>query len=216
MQKLAAAGAEVIGVPCNTAHASLIFDVVEREVATQLPGIQLLHLIRETVVSIGTFLPRGSTLGLLATPGTHASGVYQTYMGATEPGGSYRLIEPDAEGQYRVRDAIYDTSYGIKAQSTPVTSQAIDALTTEVWQLHTRGADAVIMGCTEIPLALDCRTFPFPLIDPALVLARALIRAAGPLRRRSAQPATTLQPPRRTYETANRGNPPPQPWPSVA
>jgi hypothetical protein len=48
------------------------------------------------------------------------------------------------------------------------------------------------MGCTEIPLALDCRAFPFPLIDPAIAFARALIRAAGPTRLRTRQPATTL------------------------
>src|SRR6266849_10351978 len=80
IRKLAAAGAEVVGVPCNTAHAPLIFDVVEREVAAQLPGIRLLQLVRETGVAVCAFLPQGGTIGLLATPGTYASGVYQTYV----------------------------------------------------------------------------------------------------------------------------------------
>lgn len=179
IRKLAAAGAEVVGIPCNTAHAPLIFDVVEREVATQLPAVQLLHLVSETVQSVCACLPQVGTIGLLATLGTYASGVYQTCLAKADLGGDYRILEPDEEGQYRIHDAIYNRDYGIKAHSTPVSSRAINDLTTEVWRLHRRGADVVIMGCTEIPLALDRGCFPCPLIDPASVFAHALIREAG-------------------------------------
>ena len=179
---------------CNTAHAPLIFDVVEREVALQLPGIRLLHLVRTTVAAVCAFLPQGGTIGLLATPGTYASGVYQTHVAEAGLRGHYRLLEPDEEGKSRVRDAIYDTSYGIKATSAPATFRAIDYLTTEVWRLHERGANAIIMGCTEIPLALDCCAFPIPLIDPAIALARALIGAAGRMRLRIRRPIATLPP----------------------
>jgi aspartate racemase len=192
IRQLAAAGAEVVGVPCNTAHAPLIFDVVECEVAAQLPGIRLLHLVRETVAAVCECLPQGGTIGLLATPGTYASGVYQMHVEEVDLCGHYRLLEPGEEGKNRIRDAIYDTSYGIKAKSAPFTFRAIDSLTAEVWQLNERGANAVIMGCTEIPLALDCCAFPFPLIDPAVALARALIHAARPTRLRTRQPAAPV------------------------
>jgi aspartate racemase len=218
IRKLAAAGAEVVGVPCNTAHSPLIFDVIERQVAVQLPGIQLLHLVRETVAAVCDILPQGGTIGLLATPGTYASGVYQMHMEEADLCGTYRFLEPDEEGKRRVRDAIYDTGYGIKAKSAPVTFRAIDYLTAEVWRLHERGVNAVIMGCTEIPLALDCRAFPFPLIDPAIALARALICAAGLTRLRTLQPAATLPPDmRRPWATVVRHSPPASPHsPSVA
>ena len=49
------------------------------------------------------------------------------------------------------------------------------------------------MGCTEIPLALDCCAFLIPLIDPAIALARALIGAAGPMHLRTRPP---IAPPR--------------------
>ncbi len=184
----------MVGVPCHTAHAPLIFDVVEREVAVQLPGIRLLHLVRETVAAVCEFLPQGGTIGLLATLGTYASGVYQTHVEEVDLCGHYRLLEPDEEGKRRSRDAIYDTSYGIKAKPTPVTFRAIDSLSAEVWRLNERGANMVIMGCTEIPLALDCRAFPFPLIDPVVAFARALIHAARPTRLRPRQPAATVCP----------------------
>jgi len=194
IRQLAAAGAEVVGVPCNTAHAPLIFDVVEREIAAQLPGIRLLHLVRETVAAVSECLPQGGPIGLLATPGTYASGVYQTHVEEVDLCGYYRLLEPDEEGKSRIRDAIYNTGYGIKVKPAPVTCRAIDSLTAEVWQLNERGANAVIMGCTEIPLALDCCAFPFPLIDPAVALARALIHAARPTRLRTGQPAAPVCP----------------------
>ena len=194
IRKLAAAGTEVVGVPCNTAHAPLIFDVVEREVAVQPPSIRLLHLVRETVAAVCEFLPQGGTIGLLATLGTYASGVYQTHVEEVDLCGRYRLLEPDEEGKRRIRDAIYDTSYGIKAKPAPATFRAIDSLSAEVWRLNERGANTVIMGCTEIPLALDCCAFPFPLIDPAVAFARALIHAARPTRLRPRQPAATVCP----------------------
>jgi aspartate racemase len=163
-------------------------------VASQLPGIRLLHLVRTTVAAVCEFLPQGGTIGLLATPGTYASGVYQTHIAEVDLRGHYRLLEPDEEGKSRVRDAIYDTSYGIKAAATPATFRAINYLTTEVWRLHKRGANAIIMGCTEIPLVLDRYAFPIPLIDPAIAFARALIGAAGPMRLRIRQPIAMLPP----------------------
>lgn len=194
IQRLVAAGANVLGVPCNTAHAPLIFDVVERAVAAQFPGVQILHLVRETVTALSACLPQGGTVGLLATPGTYASGVYRTYLEAPELAGLYRLLEPDEAGQGRIHDVIYAPGYGIKATSAPVSLQAVETLTNETWRLYARGADAVIMGCTEIPLALDCRAFPFPLVDPATLFARALIRAVDPTRLRLPPSRTGLTP----------------------
>lgn len=194
LRTLVAAGATVCGVPCNTAHAPLIFDVVEREVAVQFPHLQLVHLIRETVHILHTLVPAGCCIGLLATPGTYASGVYQTHLERLASDAQYRLLEPEAAGKQRLYEAIYDTEYGIKAQSAPVTARALEVLSSEAWGLYERGADALIMGCTEIPLALDCHAFPFPLIDPAAVLARALIRAVDPGRLRPAS-GTGMFPP---------------------
>ncbi len=195
IQKLAAAGAEVVGIPCNTAHSPLIFDVVARAVAEQFPSIRLLHLVREAVASVCTSLPQGGTIGLLATPGTYASAVYQAHLAAIDPDGHYCILTPDDVGKRRVYEAIYDPDYGIKAQSAPVTSQATDLLSAEVWRLNTQGADAVIMGCTEIPLALDSSAFPFLLVDPAVVFARALIREAVPTRMRPLQSVLPSQQP---------------------
>ena len=87
----------------------------------------------------------------------------------------------------RVQQAISNTAYGIKAQSNPVTPEARAALLAEAEKLVEQGADAVILGCTEIPLALtepDLRGVP--LLDATKGLARALIIAFAPERLKKA------------------------------
>ncbi|MBB6416151.1 hypothetical protein [Streptomyces sp. AK010] len=53
-------------------------------------------------------------------------------------------------------------------------------------RLTGRGAQAVIAGCTEIPLGLPAGAVDVPLVDPALVLARALVHRATAGRAESA------------------------------
>lgn len=177
VERLWIAGARIVGVPCNTAHSEAIFDIVEAEAPRRFPGIAIVHLVREAVAAA---LAGGAVarVGLLATPGTYASGVYARAF-ARE---GVELLIPGEGGVERVRKAIFDRELGIKAKSHPVTSEAVALLAGEARALRDRGADLVLMGCTEIPLALDFRDFGFPLLDPAVAFARALIARADPAR----------------------------------
>lgn len=85
------------------------------------------------------------------------------------------LIEPDEVGQQRVHEAIYHTDYGIKAVS-PVSERSYKIIKKEGEELVKRGARALILGCTELPLALSPSDIPVPLIDPTQELARSAIR----------------------------------------
>lgn len=175
MEKLAAGGAQIFGVPCNTAHSPVIFDLVETLARELLPGKKLFHLIKETVAL--TKKRHGSgKIGLLATRGTHHSGVYRAWFAD----GPFELLEPDEEGIARVHQAIFSRAWGIKAVSNPVSPKAFEVLSAEARKLQDRGAKAIIMGCTEIPLALDNSGLSLDLIDPAVCLARALVRHVAP------------------------------------
>lgn len=178
LQKLSAAGATVAGIPCNTAHAPKIFDLVRREVHQHLPSLKLLHMIEETATFIKEQYPRRKRLGLLGTTGTVRSEVYQQVLSRD----GYEVIVPDEKTQSdNVHASIYDPSYGIKAFSNPVTERARKQLLEAVQRLKRQGAEAIILGCTEIPLALpESKWEGVPLIDPTLILARALIREARP------------------------------------
>ena len=80
-----------------------------------------------------------------------------------------------------MQQAISNKTFGIKAESNPVTAQARQYLSDEAAALAAQGAQAVILGCTEIPLALTEKSLHgLPLIDATAVLARALIIAFEP------------------------------------
>jgi aspartate racemase len=81
-----------------------------------------------------------------------------------------------------VQPAIYDPTFGIKACGQ-ATEKSRANLLLGVQQLRSRGAQALILGCTELPLAIPEKEIAgMIVIDPALVLARALIAAVDPAR----------------------------------
>jgi aspartate racemase len=170
-------GSEVIGIPCNTAHAPIIFSVIIQELKKQCISVKLINMIDETIAFLTSHFPRTETVGLLATQGTYEAEIYTQPL--IEKG--YTVVIPDKRGRQNIHQAIYDKKRGIKAQSKPVTIWAADIISVSIHYLFSQGADCIIMGCTEIPLALPLVTpDSVSLIDPTLILARVLIRETYP------------------------------------
>ena len=172
------AGASVIGIPCNTAHAPGIFGPLEARLRRAGSRVKLLHLIEEVGLFLRRRHPAVKRVGLLASTGTCRSGVYEAALARR----GMEVILPPRQTQERlVQPAVYDRRYGIKARSNPVTARARRAVRKAMDELLAAGAQAVILGCTELPLAYERRTYrDRPVIDSTLVLARALIREAAP------------------------------------
>lgn len=179
LRLLAAAGATVAGIPCNTAHAPAIFDVIRAGVAAFAKPPRLLHMIEETAAHLAAGHPGLQTVGVLSTTGAWQA---RLYPAALEPLG-YTVVAPDEALQTEtIHPAIYDPGYGIKAAGQ-VTAQARANLERGIAYLRGCGAGAIILGCTEMPLAFAERDYDgLPLIDPTLILARALVRAVDPTR----------------------------------
>jgi len=173
--KLEAIGAGVAGIACNTAHADRIFGVILQKLREAECRIRLLHMIDETISCLGRTHPGLSRIGVLSTTGTYQSGVYRK---ALEKRG-YEAVRPTREMQEKlIHPAVYDPEYGIKAHSAPVHPTAMGNLLRGIDFLKSEGAQAVILGCTEISMALTGKdTGTMATIDPARILARALIRS---------------------------------------
>jgi aspartate racemase len=175
IHKLVDQGATVIGMPCNTAHADPIFN----EILNRIPSkIKLVHMIHEVAQYIKNEYPSFKKIGVLSTAGTSISNVYReglAQFGLTE-------LKVSSEIQKSAIDpAIYSKTYGVKAFSNPVTEQAKNDLSSGIAHLINNGAEAVILGCTEIPLAVTEQNINgVPIIDSTKVLARALISASSP------------------------------------
>ena len=168
---LVSSGAEVIGIPCNTAHAEPIYDVIKKNTPD---SCTLVHLIEEVGIYLRKNHPEINCVGILGTTGTISTKIYPKVLA------KYKIdvLEPSDEIQtLLVQPAIYDKNYGIKAFSNPINPKAKSNLLTVATDLSRRGAQAVILGCTEIPLALTEQKIENSIIiDATSVLAAALIR----------------------------------------
>jgi aspartate racemase len=176
-KRLYGIGVKYASVVCNTAHAKRIFAPFLDMVHQELPGLVIVNMLETCMFHIKQSMPAAKRIGYLATKGTYKSGVYHEYFNA---GGGFSLLEPDAEGQERIHEAIYSKEFGIKAHSAPVNAKARNILLREALKLLERGAEAVILGCTELPLAVNPRDFSEPILDPGKLTARRLIELAAP------------------------------------
>ena len=175
MAELARAGATVIGMPCNTAHSPRILDAaLEKLNATGRP-VRFVHMIDAVVRHVRQRCGEGARVGILSTLATLETRLYQDSL---ERAG-LEALHPAPDGCARVQEAISNREYGIKARN-PVTERARADLLDEARRLA-GNADVIILGCTEIPLALPEKELGgVPLIDATDVLARELVRAFAP------------------------------------
>lgn len=174
---LAQMGAQVVGIPCNTAHAPPIWDLLQSELERTGCAVQLLHMIAEAGRFLQAQAPSVRTVGILSTTGTYRAKVYPQVF---QMAGFTAVTPTPAMQEQQIHPAIYHPKYGIKACGF-VTPRARADLLAGVAALQAQGAQAVILGCTEIPLAITERELDGTLIiDPTLILARALIQAANP------------------------------------
>ncbi|OQX29912.1 MAG: hypothetical protein B0D92_01150 [Spirochaeta sp. LUC14_002_19_P3] len=185
IEKLSRIGAELIGIPCNTAHSPAIFNQIKTLINKNNIHVELLHMIEEVRKHICKELFHVSKIGLLCTLGTYRSEVYQNCLAANS---NLTVLVPEEQDKVRVHSAIYDKDFGIKAVSNPVTEKSVNILYEMIEKLKKMGAQAIIEGCTEIPLALKNTDIGIPLIDPASILARALIAHAEPGKLKQVQP----------------------------
>lgn len=151
------AGAELIVMACNTAH--YYWEDIAHSIQAPMLNIQVetARFVRELHLK---------KVGLLATDGTLKTKLYRVAC-QTE---GITVLEPDAEQQKRVMKAIY----AIKAGDLATGSRCLSAVAQE---LVSKGAEAIIAGCTEIPLVLHSSQ-DLNVIDPTEILAEAVVLAA--------------------------------------
>jgi len=178
IRKLTGSGADVIGIACNTAHAEPIFDVVAAEVGKFAIHAHLLHMPLAVCDHIARHLPGGSRVGLMTTDGTYKTGLYRRLLAQR----GYDVVVPDAHFQHKViHRSIYDPVFGIKANPAHLTPSAKSRIGEAIAFFRQHGADAVLLGCTELSLAVGEREAGgMRMIDSTECFAKALIRAARP------------------------------------
>ena len=161
---LKAAGASAIAIPCNTAHGW--YNAMAAE------GLPILHIVDAAAAELRKVAPptgpRGGVIGLMGTAATLRMRLYQDRL---EAQGWTCLTPSDDEMASRVTPAIAL----VKANKV---AAAYAPLAEIVTALAARGAQAVVLGCTEIPLGILAgphETLSVPTIDTIDALALAAI-----------------------------------------
>ena len=157
--KLKSIGAEVLAIPCNTAH-SFFTEIQEGA------GIPVLHMIDETAKHAAD--SGAKRVGILATTGTLTASVYQD---ACEKVGIVPVV-PDKETQKLVMSVIYDD---VKAGNR-VASEKWNRI---IQELDALGCDRIILGCTELSIVKRELDLGPMYIDSLMVLAESAVLACG-------------------------------------
>jgi aspartate racemase len=175
MDRLKAAGCDFAAIVCNTAHAFL------PGIAGRLP-LPVVHAVLETAAAAAGGHPGVRRYGLLATTGTCRSGLFQRAFAAR---GLEVVCPPEAEGaagnvqERLVMAAIYGRLKagrrvgGIKGGAVAGPRTLLLKAARDL--IDHRGAEGLIVGCSEVSLAIGVEDVPVPLVDSMEVLAGAVL-----------------------------------------
>jgi aspartate racemase len=158
--RLEQAGAEVLAMPCNTAHLYAL--QIEENV-----GIPLLNMPKLACAQVVKGMERGGIVGILASPATNTSGLFGKF-----------LAEHGIKSAYPENEA--DVLVSIRRIKTSGSTQAdINLLEKEAAALVKRGAERMIVGCSEFSLVSDRIQTYVPVLDTLDVLVSAIVKFSG-------------------------------------
>jgi aspartate racemase len=160
------AGCGAIVIPCNTAHGW--YDPL-----VKAAGMPILHIVDAAAADLRRIGVPAGRIGLMGTTATLAMRLYQNRMAAS----GWEIIEPEPAQMDRL---VMPSIAAVKANRV---AEAFIPLAEVVNSLASRGATAVVLGCTEIPLAIQSGPIDalrVPVVDTIDALARAAINWARP------------------------------------
>lgn len=150
---LASVGAEF----CITPDNLMQHGVELARPLSPIPWLTMTDLVADAVVNDGR-----KVVGLVGTKMVMFGSTYQTYLGLK----GVKVIVPDARDAETIDSIIFREL---------VHGQVVDAsraqMLTAIDRLRSRGAEAVVLGCTEAPLLLNAQSSPVPLYDSVSLLA---------------------------------------------
>jgi aspartate racemase len=178
--RLKLAGVGLIVMPCNTAH--LWFDDVRERV-----GVPMLHIVDAAIEQAMKSAGPNARLGLLATDATLASGLYINRKAQAAGGSAVQWLLPTAQ---EMLDLVMP---GIAAVKAGQLGNGQKLLLSAANALHQRGATALVMGCTEIPIVLNDGNAPLPTVDATAALAERAVHWSRQQTQQEASPISVFQ-----------------------
>jgi aspartate racemase len=160
VEQVAAAGADFFICPDNTAH------IVLEQIAKTLPipGMHIAEVVSREMAERGW-----KTAALLGTKWTMTGTVYADALRRR----GFETLIPDAPARAMIDDAIFEEL--CRGVFKPATTESF---VQTIGLLGSRGADCVILGCTEIPLIISESNSSLPVLDSTRLLAKYAVKEA--------------------------------------
>lgn len=150
-------GCDSVVIACNSMH--LVYDRVASRVA--VPMVNLIEAVINATLHGGY-----RSVGLLAATFVVRGGLYGNPL---EARGVRCLVPPEPEQIWLMETILGDL------QKPVVPAQTIERLIQNVRDLQARGAEAVILGCTDLPVAINAANSPLPVLDTARIHVDAVL-----------------------------------------
>ena len=160
-RNLERAGADFIIIGANTPH--YFYDEIKDAVR-----IPFLHIIEEAAKETAKAVHGVRKVGVLATSAAMKTGLYQKCFAKY----GIEVLDIPGEIQEQVQKSIFSFKYDGK------TPEVIELIMSPIRHMIMNGAEALVMGCTEIPIILENMKFSVPVIDPNEVIAVAAVQFA--------------------------------------
>ena len=148
-------------MPCNTAH--YFISGIQQNV-----NIPILNMIEESANYVKNIFPSFKKVGLFASKGTYKTKLYNSFFNAK----NIDILIPTPPEQEKIMDLIYMFKSGVFSKE--MKSQIIKISEEQI----KKGIQAIITGCTEIPLILKNEDVKIPVIDPTNILAKRAVEEA--------------------------------------
>ncbi len=168
-QRLKGAGAGFVAMCCNTAH--VLRDEIEAGA-----GIKVLDLVKLAAKRALDIVGKKGAIGILESDGSRCAGLYRKMF--NNLGTENTIIELDDGHQKLLTKGIVAAKRGfhldLESEENPR-----DLVDRSAQYLVQQGADCVVLGCTELPLAFPKAWKQCPVVDTIEVLAQACLRESG-------------------------------------
>lgn len=160
-------------IPCHTYHAPILYDdlTARIESAGLGPHLNLVHLVDRAIDRLTETFPTLTRVGLIATTGSRKTHIFDTALARA----GIELLPLSPDHQALVDDAIYNPDDSLKALSAacPRVKGNLDFV---IDHLKNAGAQKVLLGCTELPLAYgDGDIAPESLLSSPMHLAASYL-----------------------------------------
>ena len=150
---------DFIAIPCNTVH--LFFETMQKS-----SSVPMLNIAFETAKKVSE--KNYKYVGLLATQTTIQNKIYSRAF----ENNRMKLVLPSKKEQGKVNNIILNILAGKKLQED---KQALKEI---IHSLEKGGAEAIVLGCTDLPLIIGKKDSKIELFDSLEILAEAAVRKA--------------------------------------